>query len=138
MSHPEDYAFPLDDAGEPVLNRIKFPAVALPPVPGGVRQSAHPRRRRTSCTVTLLVPFDESIVLKLPHRGAGFRLAPGWVNFKTGAAAERGHNFGIYLTAVGTVANGALHVLPGSHRRGILDLKDAMAAQHGFALPGSR
>ena len=44
-----------------------------------------------------MVPFDESIVLKMPHHGAGFPWHQDG-NFKTGAVAERGHNFGIYLT----------------------------------------
>ena len=82
----------------------------------------------------MMVPFDESIVLKMPDHGAGFAWHQDGA-FKTGAGVERGHNFGIYLTP-SSAANGALHVLPGSHRQGILDLQ-AMVEQHGFALPGA-
>lgn len=133
VRHPEDYVFPLDSGGRPVLNRIKFPLWRSRRF---LEAYGNPRILAAAHELygDALVPFDESIVLKLPHRGAGFAWHQDG-SFKTGAAAERGHNFGIYLTA-STVANGALHVLPGSHRRGILDLKE-MAAQHGFALPGS-
>ena len=133
VRHPEDYIFPLDHAGEPVLNRIRFPlwrsrrfleAYGNP----RILQAAH------ELYGDQMVPFDESIVVKMPHHGAGFAWHQDG-NFKTGAVAERGHNFGIYL-APSTIGNGALHVLPGSHRRGILDLA-AMAERHGFALPGS-
>ena len=133
VSHPEDYIFPLDDAGEPVLNRIRYPAWRSRLFLEGygnprILQAAH------ELYGDLMVPFDESIVLKMPHHGAGFPWHQDG-NFKTGAVAERGHNFGIYLTP-SAVANGAVHVLPGSHRRGILD-PSAMVARHGFALPGA-
>jgi hypothetical protein len=133
VSHPEDYAFPLDDAGEPVLNRIRYPAWRSRLF---LEAYGNPRILQAAHELygDLMVPFDESIVLKMPHHGAGFPWHQDG-NFKTGAAAERGHNFGIYLTP-SAVANGAVHVLPGSHRRGILDLK-AMVERHGFALPGA-
>ena len=133
VSHPEDYVFPLDSGGEPVLNRIKFPLWRSRLF---LEAYGNPRIHRVAYELygDMMVPFDESIVLKMPHHGAGFAWHQDG-NFKTGAAAERGHNFGIYLAA-STAANGMLHVLPGSHRQGILDLK-AMVEQHGFALPGS-
>ena len=133
VSHPEDYVFPLDDVGEPVLNRIRFPLWRSRLF---LEAYGNPRIHRAAYELygDRMVPFDESIVLKMPHHGAGFAWHQDG-NFRTGAVAERGHNFGIYLTR-STVANGALHVLPGSHRRGILDL-EAMAERHGFALPGS-
>ena len=133
VSHPEDYHFPLDDAGEPVLNRIRYPAWRSRLF---LEAYGNPRILQAAHELygDLVVPFDESIVLKMPHHGAGFPWHQDG-NFKTGAVAERGHNFGIYLTP-SAVANGAVHVLPGSHRRGILDL-EAMVERHGFALPGA-
>jgi|GEM_PF-1225996 len=133
VSHPEDYIFPLDDAGEPVLNRIRYPAWRSRLFLEGY---GNPRILQAAYELygDLMVPFDESIVLKMPHHGAGFPWHQDG-NFKTGAVAERGHNFGIYLTP-SAVANGAVHVLPGSHRQGILDL-EAMVERHGFALPGA-
>ncbi|MDE0023733.1 MAG: phytanoyl-CoA dioxygenase family protein [Spirochaetaceae bacterium] len=133
VSHPEDYHFPLDDAGEPVLNRIRYPAWR-----SRLFLEAYGNPRILHAAHELygdrMVPFDESIVLKMPHHGAGFPWHQDG-NFRTGPVAERGHNFGIYLTP-SAVANGAVHVLPGSHRRGILDL-NAMVQRHGFALPGA-
>lgn len=133
VSHPEDYVFARDSGGGPVLNRIRFPLWRSRPF---LEAYGNPRILHAAYDLYggLLVPFDESIVLKLPYHGAGFAWHQDG-SFKTGAAAERGHNFGIYLTS-STVANGALHVLPGSHRRGILDLQ-GMASRHGFALPGA-
>ena len=133
VGHPEDYVFPLDAAGEPVLNRIRYPAWRSRLF---LEAYGNPRILWAAHEMygDLMVPFDESIVLKMPQHGAGFPWHQDG-NFKTGAAAERGHNFGIYLTP-SAVANGAVYVLPGSHRRGILDL-DAMVARHGFALPGA-
>ena len=133
VSHPEDYAFPLDDAGAPVLNRIRYPAWRSRRF---LEAYGNPRILHAAHELygDLVVPFDESIVLKMPHHGAGFPWHQDG-NFKTGVVAERGHNFGIYL-APSAVANGAVHVLPGSHRQGILDL-GAMVGRHGFALPGA-
>ena len=133
VSHPEDYLFPLADTGKPVLNRIRYPAWRSRPF---LEAYGNPRILHAAHELygDLMVPFDESIVLKMPYHGAGFPWHQDG-NFKTGAVAERGHNFGIYLTP-SAVANGAVHVLPGSHRRGVLDLA-AMAERHGFALPGS-
>ena len=133
VSHPGDYRFQLDAAGEPVLNRIRFPLWRSRLF---LQAYGNPRLHSAAYKLygELMVPFDESIVLKMPHRGAGFAWHQDG-NFRTGTVAERGHNFGIYLTP-STVANGALHLLPGSHRRGVLDLK-AMVERHGFALPGS-
>ena len=133
VAHPDDYVFPLDPDGEPVLNRIRFPMWRSRVF---LEAYANPRILRAALQLygEMMVPFDESIVLKMPDHGAGFAWHQDGA-FKTGAAAERGHNFGIYLTP-SNAGNGALHVLPGSHRQGILDLQ-AMVEQHGFALPGS-
>ena len=116
-----------------MLNRIRYPAWRSRLF---LEAYGNPRILQAAHELygDLMVPFDESIVLKMPHHGAGFPWHQDG-NFKTGAVAERGHNFGIYLAA-STIGNGALHVLPGSHRRGVLDLA-AMAERHGFALPGS-
>ena len=133
VSHPEDYVFPLDANGDTVLNRIKFPLWRSRLF---LEAYGNPHIHRVAYELygDLMVPFDESIVLKMAHHGAGFAWHQDG-NFRTGAVAERGHNLGIYLTP-STIANGVLHVLPGSHRQGILDLR-TMVEQHGFALPGS-
>ncbi len=79
------------------------------------------------------MPFAESIVIKVPNAGAAF----AWHrdgSLKTGPLPERGVNFGIYLHASDT-ENGCLHVLPGSHRRGRIDL-EALVEKCGH-LPGA-
>jgi len=133
IEHPGDFVFSSGPDERPVLKRIWFPMWRSPRF---LEAYGNPRIHHAAHRLygDMMVPFDESIVIKLPNCGAGF----AWHQdggFKTGPTRERGHNFGIYLTA-STAGNGALHVLPGSHQQGILDLK-TMVEKDGFDLPGS-
>ena len=133
VEHPEDFGFRLGPDGKRVLQRINRPMWRSRRF---LEAYGNPRLHHAAYQLygEKTVPFDESIVLKMPNHGAGF----AWHQdgkFRTGSDVERGHNFGIYLNA-STVDNGALHVLPGSHRQGIVDLA-AKVEEHGFELPGS-
>ena len=133
IEHPEDYRFEPGQHGKPGLNRIWCPMWRSQRF---LEAYGNPRIHRAGYQLygDEMVPFDESIVLQLPDHGTGFPWHQDG-RFRTGVDVERGHNFGIYLTA-STEGNGALRVLPGSHRQGILDLA-AMVEEHGFELPGS-
>ena len=133
IEHPGDFVFSTGPDGKPVLNRIWFPMWRSQRF---LEAYGNPRIHHAAHRLygNMMVPFDESIVIKLPNYGAGFAWHQDGA-FKTGPTSERGHNFGIYLTA-STADNGALHVLPESHQQGILDLK-TMVEKDGFDLPCS-
>jgi hypothetical protein len=133
IEHPEDYRFEPGPSGEPGFNRIWCPMWRSQRF---LEAYGNPRIHRVGYQLygERMVPFDESIVLQLPNHGTGFPWHQDGA-FRTGTDLERGHNIGIYLTP-STEANGALRVLPGSHRQGILDLA-AMVEEQGFELPGS-
>eukprot|EP01048_Picozoa_sp_COSAG05_P021155 COSAG05_NODE_3807_length_1829_cov_8.721473_1_plen_338_part_00 len=70
------------------------------------------------------VPFAESLVLKQPDSGAGFRFHQDALReepFGTAQGEERGINVGIYLTP-STRSNGCLWSIPGSHAVGRVDI----------------
>ena len=71
------------------------------------------------------VPFAESLVLKQPASGAGFRFHQDALRtepFGGALGEERGLNVGIYLTP-STRKNGCLWVIPASHALGRLDIE---------------
>jgi len=121
VDHPGDFDFTRLAGGGHVLSRIRAPLARSPAL-----RHAYADPRLLSLVQALygddFLPFDESIVIKLPENGAGF----AWHQdggFKTGPAPERGVNFGLYLND-STPGNGCLHVVPGSHTRGRIDLSD--------------
>ena len=75
------------------------------------------------------MPFAESIVIKLPQRGAPFAWHQDG-SFKSGAVPERGVNFGLYLHEA-REANGCLFVVPKSHEQGRIDISALIAAPGG-------
>ena len=133
VEEPSDYVFAKDPEGNGVANRFWFPAWR-----SRMFLEAYGNPRILGAAFALygknMVPFDESVVFKLPGHGAGFPWHQDGA-FRTGDAVERGVNFGIYLTP-STIDNGALYVVPGSHAKGKLEVK-ALVEQHGFELPGA-
>ena len=134
VEDPQDFAFTdLGATNGQVLNRISRPLLHSPIV---LRSYGHPRLLGAAADLygTGLVPFAESIVIKMPERGAPFAWHQDGT-FKSGPASERGVNFGLYLHRADP-HNGCLFVVPESHRRGQIDL-EALVAEHGPHLPDS-
>ena len=133
VEESSDYVFARDPEGNDVANRFWFPAWR-----SRMFLEAYGNPRVLGAAFALygknMVPFDESVVFKLPGHSAGFPWHQDG-GFRTGDAAERGVNFGIYLTP-STIDNGALYVVPGSHAKGRLEI-EALVEQHGFELPGA-
>jgi len=131
VANPKDFAFTDLPDGRQVLNRIS-------------RQLAHSETMRQVygnpkllSTVEAIygpdfLPFAESIVIKMPEDGAPFPWHQDG-QFKTGPQPERGINFGIYLYP-STEQNGCLYVIPGSHKKGRINLP-ALIEKHGERLP---
>jgi len=127
VAHPRDFAFS-DGDGAQVLNRISRPLLHSDVV---LRSYGHPRLLGAARDLygDGLVPFAESIVIKLPQRGAPFAWHQDG-SFKSGAVPERGVNFGLYLHEA-REANGCLFVVPKSHEQGRIDISALIAAPGG-------
>ena len=132
VEHPQDFAF-ADLAEGQVLNRISRPLLHSPDV---LRAYGHPHLLGAAESLygAELVPFAESIVIKMPQQGAPFAWHQDG-SFKSGPVPERGVNFGLYLHRADE-RNGCLFVVPKSHRKGQIDLQ-ALVAAHGPRLPGA-
>lgn len=132
VNHPEDFTFNTLDDGTGLLARISKQLArsrvmrivyANPRLLGLVELIYGPK----------FVPFDESIVIKLPENGSE---VPYHQDGKTHYEIKcRGLNLGIYLHP-STEANGCLRAIPGSHLEGLSNVA-AMREDHGPILPGS-
>jgi ectoine hydroxylase-related dioxygenase (phytanoyl-CoA dioxygenase family) len=78
-----------------------------------------------------ILPLAQALVLKTP----GFGVAVPWHRDPAHCRIAHGVNLGIYLDDA-DAENGMLHAIPGSHRRRMFDLAEAVAS-HGFDLPGA-
>ena len=113
------YSFTALADGRKILNRISYQLAK-----SGVMLRAYGNPKLLGTVQDIygpdFVPFAESIVIKMPENGAAFAWHQDG-NFKTGPVPERGVNFGIYLNP-STEQNGCLHVIPGTHRQGKVDI----------------
>ena len=127
VAYPRDFAF-CDIYGAQVLNRISRPLLHSDVV---LRSYGHPRLLGAARDLygDGLVPFAESIVIKLPQCGAPFAWHQDG-SFKSGEVPERGGNFGLYLHEASD-ANGCLFVVPKSHEQGRIDLSLLIAEPDG-------
>jgi len=128
---PEDYSF-AEESGERILSRIS-------------RQLRHSSWMRilygNPALLNLVesvygpefVPFGESIIVKFPGNGAEIPYhQDGKQNYHL---KDRGINVGFYLHNADE-SNGCLRVIPGSHRKGLVDVH-ALRDAHYPILPGS-
>ena len=131
----EDYYYIRNpDTGNDVLRRINFP---------GKRsiecQALYGQPGMLAITEGLLgrdfIVADDALVIKMPEYGAPVPwhrdLAKGTMRRASDSLAV----VGVDLDA-STVENGAVHVIPGSHKWDTVDLQDMMD-EHGFNVPGA-
>ena len=133
VSHAEDFKFTDVAPDVQVLNRISHQLAR-----SDVMLETYGNPSLLGAVESLygedFVPYAESIVIKLPGKGSPFAWHQDG-SFMTGEQPERGVNFGIYLYP-SNEENGCLYVVPGSHRRGRVDLV-SMVKEQGERLTDS-
>ena len=122
------------ESGQEVLRRINFP---------GKRsiecQALYGQPGMLAITEGLLgrdfIVADDALVIKMPEYGAP---VPWHRDLATGVMHRASDSLavvGVDLDA-STVENGAVHVVPGSHKWDMVDMQDMMD-EHGFNIPGA-
>jgi hypothetical protein len=108
----------------------------LPHTAAGLRLYGHPGLLAAAAAVNGpdFTPFSESIQIKLPGLGPAVTWHQDGTRNWSQAVPEHGFNFMCQLH--GSTAENGVWILPGSHRRGRLDI-GALLAAHGDRLPGT-
>ena len=108
-----------------VLGSLQFSDACL-------RLYAHPELLRVAAAIhgDDFVPFNEAIWIK--HPGLGGSVAwhqDGWTHWDSPDLDENTHGFNFMAQLYGSTAANGLWVLPGSHRKGKVDIKSVVQAQ---------
>ena len=134
VPQPDYYYIRNPDTGQDILRRINFPGKRAVEC-----QALYGHPGILAITEGLLgrdfIVADDALVIKMPEYGAP---VPWHRDLATGVmhrASDSLAVLGVDLDA-STLDNGAVYVVPGSHKWDLVDIQD-MVDEHGFDIPGA-
>lgn len=92
-----------------------------------LRYSAHPKLLAIAASINGedFTPFNEALWIKHPHLGSSVSWhQDGWTHWSDAALDAGTHGFNSMMQLYGCDAGNGLWVVPGSHRRGRLDIRE--------------